>query len=186
MADIYGGLVICSAGIPRRVWTRNRSAVRQDQTQRIVIGPREDLDLRPRRVPRAELATDRSRGGSIRPSRRRPLLGSDDRSSGDQHGHRFQRPRGRSTTRSGCDWIDATTEFERVHSSRYRVIQWATGAVGTHALRALLDDPQFELVGVYVHSPDKVGRDAGELAGLPIDIGIKATNDAEVLRNTTA
>jgi hypothetical protein len=46
------------------------------------------------------------------------------------------------------------------------VIQWATGAVGTHALRALIEDPQFELVGVYVHGADKVGRDAGELAGL--------------------
>src|SRR4029450_14145990 len=73
-----------------------------------------------------------------------------------------------------------------MQSSRYKVIQWATGAVGTHALRALLDDPQFELVGVYVHSPDKVGRDAGELAGLPIDTGIKATNDAEGVGNTTA
>src|SRR4029453_5185248 len=73
-----------------------------------------------------------------------------------------------------------------MQSSRYKVIQWATGAVGTHALRALLDDTQFELVGVYVHSPEKVRRDAGELAGLPIDTGIKATNDAEVLRNTTA
>lgn len=68
----------------------------------------------------------------------------------------------------------------------YRVIQWATGAVGTHALRALIEDPQFELVGVYVHSADKVGRDAGELAGLPVRTGITATDDANRLRATAA
>jgi len=61
---------------------------------------------------------------------------------------------------------------------RYRVIQWATGAVGTHALRALIEDPQLELVGLYVHDPDKVGRDAGELAGLSVRTGIAATGDA--------
>lgn len=71
-------------------------------------------------------------------------------------------------------------------SSRYRVIQWATGAVGTHALRALVEDPLFELVGVYVHGSAKVGRDAGELAGLPVRTGIAATNDAERLFATAA
>src|SRR5262249_49753830 len=62
-----------------------------------------------------------------------------------------------------------------------RVIQWATGAVGTHALRALIEDPLFDLVGVFVHDPAKVGRDAGELAGLSIRTGIAATDDAERL-----
>jgi 2,4-diaminopentanoate dehydrogenase len=68
-----------------------------------------------------------------------------------------------------------------VQRPRYRVIQWATGAVGRHALRALIDDPQVDLVGVYVHSPEKVGRDAGELAGLPVRTGITATGDADHL-----
>jgi 4-hydroxy-tetrahydrodipicolinate reductase len=66
------------------------------------------------------------------------------------------------------------------------VIQWATGAVGTPALRALIEDPQFELVGVYVHSRGKVGRDAGELAGLPVRTGIEATDDADRLLATSA
>ena len=66
------------------------------------------------------------------------------------------------------------------------MIQWATGAVGTHALRSLIEDPQFELVGVYVHSPDKVGLDAGELADLPVLTGIKATDDADRLVATAA
>ena len=68
----------------------------------------------------------------------------------------------------------------------YRVIQWATGAVGTHSLRALIDDPLFEVVGVYVHNPQKVGRDAGELANLPVRTGITATNDADLLLATAA
>lgn len=66
------------------------------------------------------------------------------------------------------------------------MIQWATGAVGRLALRALIEDPQFDLVGVYVHSPDKAGRDAGELAGLPVRTGIPATNDAAHLLSTRA
>jgi len=73
-----------------------------------------------------------------------------------------------------------------VKSRRYKVIQWATGAVGRCALRSLIEDPLFELVGVYVHSPHKVGRDAGELAGLPVRTGINATDDAERLLGTAA
>jgi hypothetical protein len=73
-----------------------------------------------------------------------------------------------------------------VSRSRYRVIQWATGAVGSEALRSLVADPQFELVGVYVHSPRKVGLDAGELARLPVRTGITATDDAARLLATAA
>lgn len=69
---------------------------------------------------------------------------------------------------------------------RYRVIQWATGAVGTHALRALIEDPQFDLAGLYVHSPAKIGRDAGELAGLSVRTGVLATDDVEKLLATPA
>jgi hypothetical protein len=63
----------------------------------------------------------------------------------------------------------------------YRVVQWATGRIGVSALRELIRSPQFELVGVYVHSDAKVGKDAGELAGLP-PVGVKATRDiAEII-----
>jgi 4-hydroxy-tetrahydrodipicolinate reductase len=58
---------------------------------------------------------------------------------------------------------------------RYRVVQWATGNVGLRSLRVLLEHPQMDLVGLYVHSADKVGRDAGEMCGLG-PIGIAATN----------
>lgn len=57
-----------------------------------------------------------------------------------------------------------------------RVIQWATGPVGSVQLAEVIDKPEFDLVGVFVYSPDKVGVDAGALAGRP-DTGIVATND---------
>jgi 2,4-diaminopentanoate dehydrogenase len=61
---------------------------------------------------------------------------------------------------------------------RYRVVQWATGNVGARALRRAIEHPDIDLVGVYVHSANKAGRDAGELAGMA-PIGIKATNSIE-------
>jgi hypothetical protein len=61
-----------------------------------------------------------------------------------------------------------------------RVIQWTTGKVGKHSLRAILDDPRLKLVGVYAHSPEKLGRDAGELCGQPAT-GIRATSDVSAL-----
>jgi hypothetical protein len=64
---------------------------------------------------------------------------------------------------------------------RYRVAQWATGNVGAHAIQAVVEHPQMELVGLWVHSESKVGKDAGEIAGLGRDIGVKATHDIETI-----
>ncbi len=55
----------------------------------------------------------------------------------------------------------------------YRVIQWATGLVGQEAILGVLAHPELELVGAWVHSPDKVGRDVGEICGID-PIGVKA------------
>lgn len=60
----------------------------------------------------------------------------------------------------------------------YRVVQWATGNIGTRSLRCVIEHPDLELVGVYVYSDDKVGRDAGELCGLD-PTGIIATSDVD-------
>ncbi len=60
----------------------------------------------------------------------------------------------------------------------WKVVQWATGNVGSRALRMVAKHPRMELVGLWVSSPDKVGRDAGELCGLA-DTGVKATNAIE-------
>ncbi|MEV2272993.1 NAD(P)H-dependent amine dehydrogenase family protein [Nonomuraea africana] len=59
-----------------------------------------------------------------------------------------------------------------------RVIQWATGTVGRYALRSVLSRPEFELAGVLVYDPDKVGVDAGELVGRP-PAGVTCTDDVE-------
>jgi hypothetical protein len=63
---------------------------------------------------------------------------------------------------------------------KYRVIQWATGTVGKTALKHFIENPVIELVGVYVTNPDKIGKDAGDLVGLP-KTGVIATNDVEQL-----
>ena len=64
--------------------------------------------------------------------------------------------------------------------SPLRVVQWSTGNVGKLALHGILRHPDLELVGLWVHSPAKAGRDAAELAGLP-PCGVKATNDIDAL-----
>ncbi|MEP9361636.1 hypothetical protein ABLE68_01635 [Nocardioides sp. CN2-186] len=46
-----------------------------------------------------------------------------------------------------------------------RVVQWATGGVGQAAIQGVLAHPDLELVGVWVHSESKNGKDAGELIG---------------------
>ena len=62
----------------------------------------------------------------------------------------------------------------------YRVIQWATGGVGKAAIQGVIRHPQLELVGCWVHSADKNGRDAGELAGEET-VGVAATTDVDAL-----
>ena len=64
--------------------------------------------------------------------------------------------------------------------ARYRVVQWSTGNIGKRALGALLDRDDFDVVGVHAFGSDKVGRDAGELAG-QASTGVVATNDADAL-----
>lgn len=59
-----------------------------------------------------------------------------------------------------------------------RVIQWATGAMGKTCLRAVIDDPRFELVGLYVYSDGKAGKDAGEIARRD-PTGVLATRDVD-------
>ncbi len=69
--------------------------------------------------------------------------------------------------------------IEPVNASRpYRVVQWATGAMGKTCLRAVIDHPDLELVGLYVYSDTKAGRDAGEIARRD-PTGIRATRNIE-------
>jgi len=67
----------------------------------------------------------------------------------------------------------------------YRVVQWATGAVGTWSLRQIIDRPDLELAGVWVSGPDKDGRDAGELCGRP-PTGVLATTSKDAIADLDA
>ena len=62
-----------------------------------------------------------------------------------------------------------------------RVVAWSTGNVGRHAIAGIDARPELELVGVWVSDPAKIGRDAGDLAGLGRDLVVAATNDADAL-----
>ncbi|HLM17234.1 MAG TPA: dihydrodipicolinate synthase, partial [Acidimicrobiia bacterium] len=61
-----------------------------------------------------------------------------------------------------------------------RVVQWATGAVGSTQLQEIIDDPALELVGLFVYSVDKVGVDAGTLVDRP-PTGVLATDDRDAI-----
>ncbi len=70
---------------------------------------------------------------------------------------------------------------ERVpNTATYRVVQWTTGNVGKSSVRAIVANPLLELVGCYAWSPDKVGRDVGELCGIE-PLGVTATGDVDAL-----
>ena len=51
----------------------------------------------------------------------------------------------------------------------YRVIQWATGGVGRAAIEHIVRHPDLTLVGCWVHSEEKAGKDVGEILALDAD-----------------
>jgi len=61
-----------------------------------------------------------------------------------------------------------------------RIVVWGTGYVGKMVIAEVLRHPGFELVGVGVSNPDKVGRDVGEICGIG-PVGLAATDDLEAL-----
>src|SRR5262245_26918854 len=62
-----------------------------------------------------------------------------------------------------------------------RVALIGTGNCGSLALKQLVQDRRFDLTGVWVSTDAKVGRDAGELAGLDVTTGVAATNDLDAI-----
>jgi hypothetical protein len=65
-------------------------------------------------------------------------------------------------------------------SSRYRVIQWATGNTGQRALREVIRHPSLDLVAVRVYDSAKDGVDAGDLCGEGAT-GVRATTDRDAV-----
>ncbi len=62
-----------------------------------------------------------------------------------------------------------------------KVVQWATGNIGLRSLMMVLDHPHLELVGLYVYSDSKAGKDAGEICGRA-PVGVIATNKIEDIK----
>lgn len=62
-----------------------------------------------------------------------------------------------------------------------RVALIGTGNCGSLALRQLVTDARFDLTGVWVSSEAKVGKDAGDLAGLDVATGVLAVNDLDAI-----
>ena len=75
--------------------------------------------------------------------------------------------------------MSAPPAFADAHAP-LRVVQWTTGNVGRRSLIAILANPALQLVGCYAWSPDKIGRDAGELCGRAAT-GVAATDDVAAL-----
>ncbi|MEW1740053.1 dihydrodipicolinate reductase [Nocardia beijingensis] len=63
-------------------------------------------------------------------------------------------------------------------SGKVRVFQVATGNLGTEMIGRIRNHPDLELVGLHCYSPDKIGRDAGEIVGIG-PIGVIATGSVE-------
>jgi hypothetical protein len=61
-----------------------------------------------------------------------------------------------------------------------RIVQWTTGNIGKQSVIAIAQNPGLELVGCYAWSPEKVGRDVGELCGIA-PLGVKASADVDAL-----
>jgi hypothetical protein len=68
-----------------------------------------------------------------------------------------------------------------VTPDRIRVVQWGCGNTGSVALKAIIESAELELVGLWVHNADHVGRDAGELAGVEIVTRVEATSDVDAV-----
>jgi len=64
--------------------------------------------------------------------------------------------------------------------ARKRVVVWGTGFVGRMVIPEILRHPCFELVGVGVSNPEKVGKDVGAICGLD-PVGLAATDDVAAL-----
>src|SRR3954471_1095445 len=77
-----------------------------------------------------------------------------------------------------CTRCRGARAVHRIRAMATRVIHFGTGYSGMHALRGIINHPELELVGLVVHSDDKAGKDAGELAGVG-PTGVLATQDID-------
>lgn len=63
-------------------------------------------------------------------------------------------------------------------TEQIRVFQVATGNVGSEMIKRIQAHADLQLVGLHCYTPEKIGRDAGEIVGLD-PIGVLATGSVE-------
>jgi 4-hydroxy-tetrahydrodipicolinate reductase len=88
------------------------------------------------------------------------------------------------TCSAGLVWGVVSSETGELHMT-YKVIQWGTGNLGRLAVQTVLKHPDLDLVGTWVSSADKAGRDVGDLCGTE-KIGLLATQDTAALIESDA
>lgn len=81
---------------------------------------------------------------------------------------------------AGADEVERWRQGMVGHGAK-RVVVYGTGFVGKMVIAEIVKHPLFELVGVGVSNPAKVGRDVGEICGLAEPVGLTATDDVEAL-----
>lgn len=64
-------------------------------------------------------------------------------------------------------------------SHKARVVQWGLGAMGSRMAALLAEKPGLELVAVLDAAPERVGRDVGELLGVPRWAGLTVESPAD-------
>jgi 4-hydroxy-tetrahydrodipicolinate reductase len=64
--------------------------------------------------------------------------------------------------------------------SRYKLMVWGPGRMGSMCIWEIAQSKEFELVGVRTYSEKKNGIDAGEMVGIA-PMGVKLTTDVEAL-----
>lgn len=62
--------------------------------------------------------------------------------------------------------------------TRIRVVHYGLGPIGTEVLRLVAARPELQIVGAVNVDPAKVGRDAGEVAGVGSALGVSVSGDA--------
>ena len=161
-----------AANRDERHWTDpDRFDVHRDEGPHLVVRLR--APLLPRRRAGAARGAGRAGGDPA------PLAGVGRRHRPRADGPHRQRARvglpPRPTRARGATMGKGNVRRRRSASSSGR-----PGGIGSLSIVAVNERPDLELVGVWVHSEEKVGKDAGELAnGVPI--GVTATNDVDAL-----
>lgn len=70
-----------------------------------------------------------------------------------------------------------------VQGEKTRTIHYGLGAIGSGVVRALLNDPNIEVVGAIDPHPAKARKDLGEVAGVGHPLGIQVSFDADAVLN---